>query len=111
MTRVDLKVQPPLTRGMILAAGFGTRMRPLTEYTPKPMVPVCNVPMIENVIGNLEEAGICGIAINSHHLSEQLASYLDSEHCDKNVKLFHEADISMCHGVEQMTLLISHIIT
>ena len=78
---------------MILAAGFGTRMRPLTEYMPKPLVPVCNVPMIENVIGNLEDAGICGIAINSHHLSEQLAVYLDSEFCGENIELFHEEDI------------------
>lgn len=90
MTRSD---QIQLTRGMILAAGFGTRMRPLTEYMPKPLVPVCNVPMIDNVIGNLKTAGICGIAINSHHLSDQLADYLATHPCGANVKLFHEEDI------------------
>ena len=60
---------------MILAAGFGTRLRPLTQTVPKPMVPVLNRPLLERTIELLRSADIRDIAVNVHHLPEQILAY------------------------------------
>lgn len=63
-------------KAMILAAGFGTRLRPLTEEVPKPLVPVLGRPLIEHTIEMLAAAGIYEIVINLHHLPEMLPQAL-----------------------------------
>jgi mannose-1-phosphate guanylyltransferase len=61
---------------MILAAGLGTRLRPLTEELPKPLVPVLGRPLIEHTIRLLRSLGITQIAINLHHLPEAIPAAL-----------------------------------
>lgn len=61
---------------MIFAAGLGTRLRPLTDYTPKALVPVAGKPMLERVILRLKEAGFDDITINIHHFGEQIIEFL-----------------------------------
>lgn len=63
-------------KGMILAAGYGTRMGPISRYLAKPAVPFLGVPMIEHSIGVLRAGGIRNIVINIHHLPETLQSLL-----------------------------------
>ena len=62
---------------MILAAGLGTRLRPLTHHTPKPLVEVDGVPMLERVARRLLDAGADRILINVSHLSEQVVAYVE----------------------------------
>jgi NDP-sugar pyrophosphorylase family protein len=59
-------------KGMILAAGLGTRFRPATYDLPKPLVPLCNEPLIGYAIRNLADNGVREIAINLHHLPDEL---------------------------------------
>lgn len=61
---------------MILAAGFGTRLRPITETLPKPLVPVVGEPNIVRTIRNLKRFGIREIVINCHHLPDVLKAAL-----------------------------------
>ncbi len=63
-------------RAMILAAGKGTRLAPLTERTPKPLLPLRGKPLIQWQVEALIAAGVTDIVINLHHLGEQIASYL-----------------------------------
>lgn len=63
-------------RAMILAAGLGTRMRPLTLDTPKPLLKIAGRPMIEHHIQRLCEAGITELVINHAWLGEQIENYL-----------------------------------
>lgn len=65
-------------RAMILAAGRGERMRPLTDHIPKPLLPVANKPLIVWHIERLAAAGISHIIINHAWLGEQLVRYLGS---------------------------------
>ncbi len=60
---------------MILAAGRGERMRPLTDHTPKPLLQVGNRPLLEHHILCLAQAGFDDIVINVSHLGEQIADY------------------------------------
>lgn len=60
------------TRAMLLAAGLGTRLRPLTDRTPKPLLPVNSVTLLERHLFRLAQAGIEDVVINLHHLSEQI---------------------------------------
>lgn len=62
---------------MILAAGLGTRLRPYSEYRPKPLFPILGEPLILHLIGQLREQGFGAIAINTHFLSEQFGEILD----------------------------------
>jgi mannose-1-phosphate guanylyltransferase/phosphomannomutase len=63
-------------KAMILAAGLGTRLRPITDTVPKCMIPVANKPLIEHQIVWLKEHGITDIMINLHYLSEKITDYL-----------------------------------
>ncbi len=63
---------------MILAAGLGTRLRPLTNHTPKPLVEVDGVPMLERVARRLLDAGADRILVNVSHLAEQVEAYVQA---------------------------------
>ena len=61
---------------MILAAGYGTRLRPVTYTLPKPMVPLCNRPLIGWAVESFLAAGVREFVVNVHHLPEAIESYL-----------------------------------
>lgn len=63
-------------RGMVLAAGLGTRMRAVSETIPKPLVPLAGKPLIAYALESLEEAGVTEIVVNTHHLAAQIESFL-----------------------------------
>ena len=63
-------------KAMILAAGRGERMRPLTDHTPKPLLPIAGQPLITHHLMALRAAGISEIVINTGHLGEQLPAAL-----------------------------------
>ncbi|MCB1793465.1 MAG: nucleotidyltransferase family protein [Candidatus Competibacteraceae bacterium] len=63
-------------KAMILAAGRGERMRPLTDHTPKPLLPVAGQPLIVHQMTALRAAGITELVINTGHLGVQLTSVL-----------------------------------
>ncbi|HAM35396.1 MAG TPA: hypothetical protein DEB40_10295 [Elusimicrobia bacterium] len=64
-----------MIRAIVLAAGAGTRLRPLTYETPKPMVPVVNRPVIHHVLDNLLRHGIKEVAVNLFAHADQIRGY------------------------------------
>jgi N-acetyl-alpha-D-muramate 1-phosphate uridylyltransferase len=65
-------------KAMLLAAGLGERMRPLTDHTPKPLLRVAGIPLLEHHIRRLVLAGFSDLLINVSHLSEQIVQYFGS---------------------------------
>ncbi len=61
-----------MTDALLLAAGLGTRLRPLTEVLPKPAVPVANRPLLAYSLEHLGRAGARRVALNAHHLAEAI---------------------------------------
>ena len=64
------------TTAMVLAAGLGTRMRPLTDAVPKPMVRLAGRPLLDHVLGRLADVGIGRAVVNVHYLPEQIETHL-----------------------------------
>ncbi len=61
----------PVHAAMVLAAGYGTRLRPLTEELPKPLVPLGDRSVLEHIVDRIRACGIERIVINTHHLPER----------------------------------------
>lgn len=62
------------THAMVLAAGLGTRMRPLTEDTPKPLLALCGRSLLHHAMDRLCDAGIARIVVNAHWFADQVAA-------------------------------------
>ncbi|MGA2654585.1 MAG: nucleotidyltransferase family protein [Gammaproteobacteria bacterium] len=81
-------------KAMILAAGLGTRMRPLTLTTPKPLVKVRNQALIDYHLNALKKANVTDVAINVHHLGEQIIEHVERYWgYDFNLHFFVEEEI------------------
>lgn len=69
-------------KAIVLCAGLGTRLRPLTERWPKPAVPLLGVPIFGYTVALLQRAGVTAVGINTHHLPEVMEQVARSE-CDR----------------------------
>ncbi|MCB1532680.1 MAG: nucleotidyltransferase family protein [Alphaproteobacteria bacterium] len=79
-------------KAFILAAGFGKRLRPITDTRPKPMAEVAGITLIDRTIDHLKAAGITDMVINTHYRGEQLAEHLKTR-TDVHIHISHEPDI------------------
>src|SRR5262249_49556351 len=73
---VDARAGAVIRRAMVLAAGFGTRLRPLTLTVPKALVPVADKPFVEHLLALLHAGGIREVVINLHHLGDVIERHL-----------------------------------
>ena len=64
------------SKAMVLAAGFGLRMRPLTERMPKPLVTVAGKPLLDHVLDKLADAGVNDAVVNVHYLPDQIIDHV-----------------------------------
>lgn len=78
--------------GFVLAAGLGTRLAPLTDLLPKPLVPVFHKPLLTFALDSLLAAGVGTLALNTHHLPGSFAEAFGREsiYRDRPLRLFHE---------------------
>lgn len=80
-------------QGMILAAGFGTRLRPLTDKMPKALVPVNGRPMLEHVIDKFISQNITEIFINAHYFADQIREFIDRSKFRAKITVVEEDEI------------------
>src|SRR3977135_2962416 len=71
---LSMPVKP--SKAMVLAAGLGIRMRPLTDRMPKPLVPVAGRPLLDHVLDKLAEAGVREAVVNVHYMPDQIIDHV-----------------------------------
>ncbi len=83
---------------MVLAAGLGTRMRPITETLPKPLVKVGGVTMLDRVLDTFAAAGVTKAVVNTHHLADQIKAHCAARTSAPEITLSPETDQLMETG-------------
>ena len=92
-------------RALLLAAGLGTRLRPITLKTPKCLVPIGGEPLLGRWLSQLEHAGCSSVLINTHYLAQEVEAFLNSwERTTMTVQTVHEPELLGTAG----TLLANH---
>lgn len=86
-----------ISNAMVLAAGLGTRLRPITNTVPKPLVKIAGKPMIDYVLDLLVEAGVTRAAVNVHHFADQMEGHL-SRRSAPQIIISDERDALMNSG-------------
>ncbi|WP_298721855.1 nucleotidyltransferase family protein [uncultured Ferrovibrio sp.] len=82
---------------MVLAAGLGTRLRPLTEHTPKPLIKVAGQTLLDRCLDRLVEAGVQRAVVNIHWLGQQIRDHLASRR-DIEIVISDESDLLLETG-------------
>src|SRR5258708_39909304 len=80
-------------RALVLAAGLGTRLRPLTEQLPKPLLPVRGVPILGHTLNQLSDFGCEAAAVNLHYLSEPIRQRFGDAHAGMPLVWSEEPEI------------------
>ncbi|MGH9396752.1 MAG: nucleotidyltransferase family protein [Terriglobia bacterium] len=79
-----------IAKAFLLAAGLGTRLRPLTDHTPKCLVPIHGRPLLSLWLDFCEQRGVRQVLINTHHLAGQVGDWARSQKSRVKISLFHE---------------------
>ena len=80
-------------KAMILAAGYGTRLRPYTDHTPKPLFSIAGRPLLDVIIDQLQKAGCKAVIINTHHLNHKIEAFLAAQNYSLEVNTRFEPQI------------------
>lgn len=84
--------------GFILAAGLGTRLRPLTDDRPKALVEINGITLLERTIHRLEDAGINHIVVNVHHFADKVIDFISSHSWQARIDISDERDLLLDTG-------------
>ena len=87
------KVITMIDTAIILAGGLGTRLRPLTDKTPKPLLPIKEKPIIEHIVDNLKKYGIKNVILSIGYRAEDIKDYFkDGTHLGVNISYSIETE-------------------
>lgn len=81
-----------ITKAMVLAAGEGRRLRPLTEHTPKPLIPVGGKTMLDHALDQLAAIGVTHCVVNTYHLADQIQNHL-KQRSSPEIMISHETEL------------------
>ena len=87
-----------IKHGMILAAGLGKRMRPLTNKKPKPLLEIGGSTLLERAINLLINHGVVEITVNIHHLANQIEKFISDFKSEVKIKISNEQDLLLDTG-------------
>lgn len=87
-----------INKAMIMSAGVGSRLDPLTRNVPKPLVPIANIPAMDILLGHLIKNGINKFVANTHYIAEQIHERYSNSDLDMHFEYVYEKDLSGTAG-------------
>ncbi|QOG12170.1 nucleotidyltransferase family protein [Arcobacter sp. FWKO B] len=85
-------------KALLLSAGLGTRLRPITNFVPKCLVPINGKPLLEYWFESLSQIGVDEFLVNTHYLHKQVQAYLEQSQFKDKVKLTYEPELLLTGG-------------
>jgi NDP-sugar pyrophosphorylase family protein len=80
-------------KALILAAGYGTRLSPLTSYLPKPLMPIVGKPLLWHILNKLKHSGITDAGVNLHHHADKVKEFLITKDLEIDIAFSYEPEI------------------
>lgn len=95
-------------KAVVLAGGFSTRLRPITNHIPKPLVPVVNKPIIEHVVERIVEAGITEVVFTLHYMSQEIVNHFGDgrKHGISPIYMVEESPLGTAGSVKNVEHLL-----
>lgn len=87
-----------INKAMIMAAGVGSRLDPLTQNTPKPLIPMANKPIMELILNHLKEFGVKDVIANTHYLADKIHETFENKNLGINFNYLYEQELSGTAG-------------
>jgi histidinol-phosphate/aromatic aminotransferase/cobyric acid decarboxylase-like protein/choline kinase len=95
-------------KAIVLTAGMGRRMRPLTDHVHKTLLPIADTTILQRILSSLEDHGIVDVCIVTGHRANDIRSFVAAEFGHLNVDYVHNADFETTNNVYSMALALEH---
>ena len=82
-----------INTAVVLCAGFGKRLSPLTDKIPKPLLKINNITLLENTLNLIKTLGIEKVLINTFYLKKYIEDFINNKKFDLNIKIIEEKEI------------------
>ena len=81
-----------INTALILCAGFGKRLNPITLKTPKPLIELNHITLLENTINLIKELGISEIKLNTFYLKDQIKNFIEQKNFDLKIEIIEDGN-------------------
>src|SRR5690242_20152187 len=98
-----------MMQALILAAGIGRRMRPLTDNRHKTLLPISGSTIIDRILGDLGSRGISPITIATGYRSQELVDYIETKYPDLVVSYVHNREFETTNNIKSMALALEQM--
>ena len=94
-----------INTAIVLCAGYGKRLNPITLSKPKPLIEINQITLLKNTINLINSLGIKNILINTFYLSDQIKDYVEKLNLNLGLKIIHDGEIILDTGGGILNLL------
>ena len=94
-----------INTALVLCAGFGKRLSPLTDKTPKPLLKINNITLLENTLDLIKSLGIKKVLLNTFYLNKQIENFISNKRFGLNIKIIEEKEIILDTGGGVLNLI------
>ena len=99
-----------INTALILCAGFGKRLNPITLKTPKPLIVLNHITLLENTINLIKELGISEIKLNTFYLKDQIKNFIEQKNFDLKIEIIEDGNEILDTGGGILNMVLRQMI-